>query len=221
MSVAKADISNSSYIGVYAIATDYFSILSSRATASEEKFIQDTLETRVIRSTVDGSGIIGVYLIANSNGVLMPEIADRIEISHLKAELDGINVEVLSTDLNALRNNILANDKVAFVNSGYDRRETKIIEDVLGVEVIKRDIGGFDTVGANNILTNRGMVLSNSATEEDVELAKRFVGNVSQTTANLGSSSVGLCVIANSKGMLVGQDTTGFEMVRLSEGLDL
>lgn len=220
MSVAKASIGNSSFIGVYAIATDYFSILNARATPGEEKFIQDTLETKVIRSTIDGSGIIGVYLVANSHGLLIPEIAERSEISHLKSELKDVNVDVLSTDLNALRNNILVNDKVAFINEGFGRREATIIEDVLGVEVIKRNIGGYDTVGANNIITNKGMVLSNSATEDDMAVAKEFVSSVSQSTANLGASSIGLSVIANSKGMLVGHDTTGFEMVRLSEGLD-
>ncbi len=220
MSVAKANIGNSSFIGAFAVATDLFSILSSRATTSEEKFIQDTLQTRVIRSTIDGSGLVGVYIAANSKGVLLPEITERSEIAHLKAQLKDINVEVMSTDLNALRNNILANDKVAFVNAEFERDEVKIIEDVLDVEVIRRNIGDFDTVGANNIITNKGMVLTNNASEEDIAIAKKFTKNISQTTANLGSSSIGLSVIANSNGMLVGDETTGFEMVRLSEGLD-
>ncbi len=221
MSVAKANIGNSSFIGAFAVATDLFAVLSSRATNSEEKFIQDTLETKVIRSTIDGSGLVGIYIVANSKGMLLPEIAERSEIAHLKAQLKEINVEVMSTDLNALRNNILANDKVAFVNSDYDRAEVKKIEDVLDVEVIRRNIGEFNTVGASNIITNKGIVLTNNANEEDMEVVKRFTSKISQTTANLGSSSIGLCVIANSNGMLVGDQTTGFEMVRLTEGLDL
>ena len=113
MSVEKAGIGNSSFIGAYAIATDLFTILSSRATVSEEKLIRDTLETKVVRSTVDGSSLIGIYTVANSNGILLPEIADRSEISRLKAQLEDVNISVIRTDLNALRNNILANDKVA------------------------------------------------------------------------------------------------------------
>src|SRR5208282_2214921 len=128
MSVAKANIGNSSFIGAFAVATDLFSILSSRATVSEEKFIQDTLETKVVRSTIDGSDLIGIYIVANSRGVLIPEIADRTEISNLKAQLREINVGVMSTDLNALRNNILVNDKVAFINTQYSRQEVKVIE---------------------------------------------------------------------------------------------
>jgi translation initiation factor 6 len=221
MGIAKGSIGNSSFIGAFCLATDMFSILSRRATDSEEKLIRDTLETRVVRSTVDGSDLVGIYIVANSHGILIPEIARMEEVNYLKEELKGVNVGVIDTDLNALRNNILVNDKVAFINSGYGRKEMSTIEDVLGVEVIKRNMGGFETVGANNIITNRGMVISNSASDDDIAVAKRFFNGVTQTTANLGSSSIGLCVVANSKGMVVGNETTGFEMARLGEGLEL
>lgn len=221
MGVAKASIGNSSFIGAYAIATDLFAILSSRATPSEEKFIQDTLETRVIRSTIDGSDLIGIYVVANSRGLIVPEIADRSEVAHLEAQLKDLDIQIVSTDLNALRNNILVNDKVAFINAEYGRREVSLIEDTFDVEVIKRNIGGYNTVGASNVATNNGFALNNNASEDDISVVKNFSKNVSQTTANLGSSSIGLCVIANSNGMLVGDETTGFEMVRLTEGLDL
>ena len=221
MGVAKASIGNSSFIGAYAIATDLFSILSARATPSEEKFMQDTLGTRVIRSTIDGSDLIGIYVVANSRGLIVPEIAERSEVAHLKEQLEGLDIEIASTDLNALRNNILVNDKVAFINAEYGRKEATLIEDTFDVEVVKRNIGDYNTVGASNVATNKGFALNNNASEDDISVVKNFSKNVSQTTANLGSSSIGLCVIANSNGMLVGDETTGFEMVRLTEGLDL
>ncbi len=221
MSVEKAGIGNSSFIGAYAIATDLFTILSSRTTISEEKLIRDTLETKVVRSTVDGSSLIGIYAVANSNGILLPEIADRSEISGLKAQLEDVNISVIRTDLNALRNNILANDKVAFVNPEYGRKETKEIEDALGVEVVRMGICGYSTVGASNVLTNKGMVVSGELNGDEEKVIKQFSSNISQSTANMGASSIGLCTIANSNGMVVGYETTGFELVRLSEGLDL
>ncbi len=221
MSVAKASIGNSSFIGAFAIATDMYSLLSSRATVNEEKYIRDTLQTKVIRTTVDGSDLIGVYIAANSKGLLIPEMSEKSEVNNLKAQLSEIQVGVMGSDLNALRNNILVNDKIAFVNTLFNRNEIKIIEDTLDVEVIKRNLGGFETVGASNIITNRGMVLCNDASDDDIDTVKKFVKSVSQSTANLGSSSIGLCAIANSKGMLVGDETTGFEIARLSEGLDL
>ncbi len=221
MGVAKASIGNSSFIGAYAIATDLFSILSARATPSEEKFIQDTLGARVIRSTIDGSDLIGIYVVANSRGLIVPEIAQRSEVAHLKEQLKDLDIEIVSTDLNALRNNILVNDKVAFINAEYGRKEATLIEDTFDVEVVKRNIGDYNTVGASNVATNKGFALNNNASEDDISVVRNFSKNVSQTTANLGSSSIGLCVIANSNGMLVGDETTGFEMVRLTEGLDL
>ena len=41
------------------------------------------------------------------------------------------------------------------------------------------------------------------------------------TTANTGSLSIGLAVIANSKGVVIGNSTTGFEIVRIVNGLNL
>ncbi|MDE1767738.1 MAG: translation initiation factor IF-6 [Candidatus Micrarchaeota archaeon] len=221
MSVAKGSVGHSSFIGAFAVATDLFSIIGNSATQAEEKIINDTLEAKAVRATIDGSALIGIYIAANSKGILVPEIADRREVENLKKQLDGIRVHVMRTDLTALRNNILANDKIAFVNPEFGSKEIATIKDILDVEVIKRQIGEFGTVGANNIITNRGIVLNNSASEQDIEMAKKHMENVSQSTANLGSSSIGLCLVANSKGMVIGTETTGFELVRLTEGLDL
>ncbi len=221
MSVAKGSVSHSSFIGAFAVATDLFSIIGNSATQAEENVINDTLEAKVVRATIDGSALIGIYIAANSKGILVPEIADRREIENIKKQIDGVQIHVMRTDLTALRNNILANDKIAFVNPEFASKEIATIRHILDVEVIKRQIGEFGTVGANNIITNRGIVLNNSASEQDVELAREHMQNVSQSTANLGSSSIGLCSIANSKGMVIGTETTGFELVRLTEGLDL
>jgi translation initiation factor 6 len=221
MGTAKATIGNNDYIGAFGLATDSFILVSSRATKSERSILEDNLMVKVHGMSVDGSGLIGVYIVANSNGILVPEMIDSRELHALRYAFPNIRVDVISTSLNALRNNILSNDKVAFINHQYSPAESKKIEDALGVEVIRRQIGSFDTVGANNILTNKGAVLNNSATDDDIEFVKSRIGCISQSTANTGSSSIGLCAISNSKGVVVGGKTTGFELVRISEGLDL
>lgn len=221
MGIAKATISNNSYIGAFAIATDSYLLLTQNATKNEETLIAGNLGVPVVRCSIDGSDLIGVYAIANSNGILLPEIVDRAEVLAMKRHLPDVNISTISTSLNALRNNILANDRIAIVNREYSRAETKKIGDALGVEVIVRHIGGYDTIGANNILTNKGMVMNNSATDDDIAFVKRLGIEFSQSTANLGSSSIGLSVIANSKGLVVGDQTTGFEMARMSEGLQV
>ncbi|MHB1830712.1 MAG: translation initiation factor IF-6 [Candidatus Micrarchaeaceae archaeon] len=220
MKTVKATIGNNSYIGAFAVATDSFVLITDTSTHTERSIIEDNLGVKSIGMTIDGSGLIGVYAVGNSKGILLPEMAGQKEIAKLKSALPDVEISTMQTSLNALKNNILANDKIAFVNNEYNKYETDRISDVLGVEVVKKQIGLYDTIGANNILTNKGAVLNNTASDEDIAFMKGRISSVSQSTANLGSSSIGLCVLANSNGLVVGNQTTGFEMVRITDGID-
>jgi translation initiation factor 6 len=219
--ISKMRIFNSSYIGAFSIATDSFVLVGAGITRGERSIIEECTEAKVIESTVDGSSLIGIYAIANSNGIMLPETASKEEVKKLKSELHGVEIRLLGTNLNALRNNILLNDHIAFVNPEYSYREIEEIEEVFNVKAVKIHIGNYGTVGANNIITNKGIVVNNSATDSDISIIKKYVNSMSQSTANLGSSSIGLCVIANSQGMVAGDQTTGFELARIAEGLDL
>ena len=221
MGMAKLSIGGSSFIGAFGIATDSFALIGKTSIDKHIDMIKENLNVDAFRISIDGSDLIGVYAVANSRSILVPEIATEEEVLLIKKQLPEIKVHKLKTDLNALGNNILANDNFAIVNSDYDSSEVKQIGSVLGVEVLKLNVGGFRTVGASNILTNKGIVLNNRATDEDIGAIKHFVKDYSQSTANLGSLSIRLSTISNSNGLLVGDETTGFEMARIAEGLGL
>jgi translation initiation factor 6 len=63
-------------------------------------------------------------------------------------------------------------------------------------------------------------VLNNRSSEREKERIEKILGFKSeQSTANIGSVSVGLCAIANSSGLVVGDATTGFELARIAGAL--
>jgi translation initiation factor 6 len=219
MPVAKLNILGNDYIGAFALSADSFSLIARGATKGEHIALQRDLEAPVHSTTVNGSDLIGIYAACNSNSVLLPEMAYSNEVRQLKKALPDVSVHVLDTDLNALGNNILANDTIAIINPNYSSKEAKHISDLLGVEVIRMGIGGFETVGANNILTNKGIVLNNAVSEKEEEELKGIFKSVSQSTANMGALSIGLCAVANSKGVVVGKSTTGYELANISDGL--
>ncbi|MDE1851760.1 MAG: translation initiation factor IF-6 [Candidatus Micrarchaeota archaeon] len=221
MGIVKGSILGNSYVGAFATSSDRLTILTPAATKNEEELIREALQTDVVRTTVNGSGLVGIYTVANSRAVLVPEMMERHEIEAIRKAAHGIEVHVLRTGLNALKNNILANDRIAVINPEYSGREEKEIADFLGVETMRLPIGGFQTVGASNIMTNKGMVLNNKASDEESDMLKKAFGSVSYSTANLGASAIGLCAVANSNGVVVGEETTGFELARIAEGLDL
>lgn len=222
MGVAKLSIYNDDYIGAFAVSTDAYTLVGGRLPHKDAETIEEIIGTTIVRLTISGSDLVGLYVAANSKAILLPNMTYNDEINMIKHMLPDLSVHVLDTDLNALRNNILANDSIAVINPSYSHREASKIEDNLDVEVIKMAIGGFDTVGANNILTNKGLVLNNLVSEEDEGMLREIVGNsISQSTANLGALSIGLCTIANSKGLLIGRQTTGYEISNIMDGLSL
>jgi translation initiation factor 6 len=222
MGIAKMRIQGNDYIGAWSVATDRFFLLGSEVNRRAAETISGALGVEIVRALVGGSSLLGVYASANSKGVLVPNLMEDYEFRELKKSLPGTRVEILQTDLNALKNNILANDRIAIINPNFSRDEEGRIRDVLDVETVRLEIGGFHTVGANNILTNGGFVLNSRAGDEEREGIEKILGmKVEQSTANMGSVNIGLCAVANSRGVIAGDATSGYELARIAESLNI
>jgi translation initiation factor 6 len=222
MGVTKCIINGSDYVGVFATATDRHLFLGARVPERSRQIITSALCVVPVELSIFASDLVGLFIKANSNGVLLSNIMEESELKRLKEYNLDLRMEVMHSNLNAIGNNIIANDKIAVINPDYDAAAKKQVEDVLGVEVIEHDIGGFKTVGANNILTNKGFVISNNSTDQQKEKVDKFVGFDSiRTTANTGALSIGLSTISNSKGLVVGDSTTGFELTRITDALEI
>lgn len=222
MGFAKLSVFGNDYIGAFATVTERHVFFGDRISERNKAALAESLGVEPVSTTVFGTDLVGIFSRANSNGILISSMAEDREVEALKALRLGINITVLDSSLNAIGNNILANDKIAVVNPDYDSRAVAAIGDTLGVEVVKRQIGGFKTLGANNILTNSGFVINNRATDEDKASLDEIVGYESvRSTANMGSLSIGLAVVANSKGLAFGGGTTGYEIARIMEALGM
>ncbi len=221
MDAAKCRIRGSDYAGVFCAATERLILAPLNLTKKEREVLSGTLHAEVLEVSVGESELVGLFARANSNGIILSNLASEAEAKIIREMAGGLNVAVLDSDINAIGSNILSNDKMAIVNEEYDHYATKQISDVLGVEVIKSIIGGFRTVGANNILTNKGLVINNRATDLEQKEWESITGFKSiRSTANTGSLAIGLAVVTNSKGVVAGEETTGFELNRIVQGLE-
>ncbi len=222
MGVAKCIIDGSDYVGCFATASDKHVFFGSGIHWKGKQLLASTLGVKTVELSIFGTNLVGLFLKANSNGLLVSNIIEDYELKRLMDQKLDINIEVIDSNLNALGNDILANDKIAVVNPEYGAKERKQIGDVLNVEVLDGAIGGFKTIGANNILTNKGFVISNRATDEQKESIDKIIGFDSvRTTANTGSLSIGLAAVGNSRGVVLGDDTTGYELTRIADGLNI
>lgn len=222
MGAARYIIDGSEFIGAFASPTDHNVFVGKNITNGNKKVISETLNVNTVDVTIGGSNLVGIFMRANSKGMLLSNLTTENEIHILKEAKLNMKINILDSPLNAIGNNIMANDSIAFVNSEYDDKSFEVIEKTLGVKAIRFDIGGFKTVGANNILTNIGAVLNNRCSDmELVDFEKLTKIKPTISTANMGSLGIGVSTIANSNGVLMGNNTTGFELDRILDGLNI
>ncbi|MGI0133435.1 MAG: translation initiation factor IF-6 [Candidatus Micrarchaeaceae archaeon] len=221
MEAAKFRIGGSDFVGVFATSSDRFVFSGRGLTSHSMKLLSDTLKVERHDIVISGSDLIGLFSRINSKGMVLTNLVLEHEIAAIKALNLDMNIGVLDSDLNAIGSNILANDKIAIINPDYSHTAALMIKDILDVEVIKAETGGFKTIGANNILTNKGLVINNRTTDDEKSMLDEVTGFDSmRTTADTGALSVGLAAVANSNGVAAGDSTTGFELNRMVQALE-
>ena len=116
-------------------------------------------------------------------------------------------------------NNILCNNKACLVNPEIPATEAKKIGDCLGVEVFRQKIG-IRTSGSANVVTDKGLLAFNETSEVEMKYLEKIFGIKGiVTTTNFGNPFNGFAVVANAKGALVGETSTGVEVQRIFEAL--
>ncbi|MDQ1371537.1 MAG: Translation initiation factor 6 [Candidatus Thermoplasmatota archaeon] len=209
----------SSYLGVYCTANERYALVAEGAEPSFVKDIEEVLKVEVVRTYIAGSTLVGSLVALNSNGMVVTNFAEKQELAKLPKDL---RVGVMEEKLNAAGNNIVANDKAAFVHPAASRFSLRAIEDALGVEVHRGSIAGMETVGSVCLATSKGVVCHPRTSEDELKMLSSLFGvPASVATLNYGTPYLGACAVANSKGACVGSRSTPIELGRLEDGLML
>lgn len=206
-------------IAVFATANESLALTAADASPEFERTLGEVLGVDVVKLSVGGSFVVGSLVAMNSNGAMVSMLADDGEIARISARIPCTR---LDDRLNAAGNNILVNDHGAIVNPDYSKRILDQIQDVLGVEAVPSLIGGINTVGSVCRVTNKGCICHMDASDEEIALIKDVLNvDAVRTTVNHGVRAVGAGVIANSKGAVIGDETTPIEMGKVEDGLAL
>jgi len=215
--VGRTLFGGSPYLGVYLRVGDDFAIVPEDTPHAVERDLARLLGVRVVRTTVLDCEVVGALVAANSHGVVVGGEVDATERSTLE---EVAPVTVVPHRQNAMGNNILANDSGALVHPEFSDSAVGAIGRALGVRTERGTVAGLGTVGMAGVATNRGVILHPRATEKEAAFAADVLNvPVHRSTANFGVPIVGACLVANSRGILVGRPTTPVEVVHLQEGL--
>ncbi|MCS7130196.1 MAG: translation initiation factor IF-6 [Archaeoglobaceae archaeon] len=203
-------------IGLYAKVSENFAVIG----VPEEKFeasIREILGVEVITTTISGSELVGAMIAMNSKGIAVSSNIMSKELEKLKRKID---VKVVDTPMTCIGNNFCINDRGGIAHPEMPQKTIEEVSDFLDIEIVHGTIGGIKTVGMAGVITNRGGIVHPNATEWELKKISRVMGiEALKGTANFGNDMVGSSILANSKGYLVGRDTTGLELGIIDEAL--
>jgi len=203
------------------ISTDRYLIAPKILTERKVLWLAKSLGVKdFIRLKICGSKLLGIFMAANSKGIVVPHLAQEDEIKGLQS----LNVEVrsISSPITALGNCILVNDKGGVVDQRFSRKTVEEMEDALGVELVPGTIAGLPFVGSLAVATNSGVIAHPKMTqEEEGLLLEALKVPVHRGTVINGVPYVKVGLIANRFGAIVGRGTTGPELMVIGKSLKL
>ena len=215
----RAALSGSSYVGVFARATDDCLLVRPDVEDDVLEEFEAELDVPAVATTVAGSGTVGSLAVGNENGLLVSERVRDRERDRIEDATD-LRVVELPGRINAAGNVVLANDEGAYVHPDLTREAVRAVEAGLAVPVERGTLAGVRTVGTAAVATDEGVLCHPKTTDEELDALEELFGAYADIgTVNYGGSLVGSGLVANSAGYVAGQETTGPELGRIEDAL--
>lgn len=216
----RLDFHENPNVGVYCRVNDTVGFIRKGLSKKIKNQISEALDVSLVELTIADTNIIGSLLVCNSHGVVATDLVDTPNIKLINEQ--GFDLCVITDVFNAAGNDLLVNDKGGLVHPDLDDELVTEIESTLKISLRKGTIAGLKTVGMAATVTNKGLLCHPKVTDEEKKVLEDvFDVPVMIGTVNHGVPLIGSGLIANSKGAVVGSATTGIEMGRIEEALDL
>jgi translation initiation factor 6 len=221
LDIIKYDVYRGPNIGLYTAVNDKHVFIPNGFAKSKAKNLSDYLNVECVFTSMANTRLLGAMMVVNNQGVLLPSNASLHEYEYIK-KLTDLNIDVLDSKYNALGNLICANDKGAVVSPMIPKQKMKKIEDVLGVEVIQKKIAGYHQVGVMVVATMHGGVIHPETDDSDIKTISDVLGvNIEPATINGGVPYVHSGILANNHALVVGNLTTGPEIMMLTRAFSV
>lgn len=221
----KVDYKGNWNIGAFGLATDSFAILARSFRDEIINKAKKALNVPVIVQDFLLDSLVGSMILANSNGILLPEKEmEEKEEEDLKKVLRRQDIDVsiskinLNKHYNALGNlGLCLKDIIIFPEKIVEQNGELIprIEDTMDAQVVGHNFS-IKVPGSALVSSDKG-ILSHPEVKEDIleTISNRANVRVGKGSINFGSPWVGNGLILNSHGFLAGRKTTGYEMAQI------
>lgn len=219
MVIHKYDVYRSPNVGLFLRTNNDTLLLPFGFAETKAKKLKEYLDVeKILHVSIAGTRLIGPMTVMNNNGILLPATVSDDEIRILKQT--GLNVDRLKSKFTAIGNLISANDKGAIVSNLFKGEAEQNIKDILGVPLQTFSIGGYVQVGSMIVATNAGAIVHPIANDSEISTISEILQvEAEPATVNGGSPFLSSGIIANFSSVIVGNLTTGPELIMISRAL--
>ena len=217
--IHKYDVYRSPNLGLFLRTNNDILLLPFGFAETKAKKLKEYLDIeKIVHVSIAGTRLIGPMTVMNNNGILLPYTVSDDEIRNLKQT--GLNVDRLKSKFTAIGNLISANDKGAIVSNLFRGEAEQNIKDILGVPLQTFSIGGYVQVGSMIVATNAGAIVHPIANDSEISRISEILQvEAEPATVNGGSPFLSSGIIANFSSVIVGNLTTGPELIMISRAL--
>jgi translation initiation factor 6 len=204
--ITKAEYLGSPHVGIFCLANDNLCFAPLSCPLELEAAISEHLQVDVIKVSMAGTGLLGIFSSMNNKLLITTEILEKKEVKALE---DYIEVMVLQNRYTAIGNLVTMNDKGIACTKALEKH----IEGSTSL-----NISDSDLVGSAVFANNRGFLVHRDAYIEDIfKLEDIFKVKGDVGTVNMGNPFVKSGIFGNKNGMIAGSLTSGPELNRIED----
>lgn len=216
MEIAKASIWKTPYIGAYSRVFGESAVVNKNTPQGFLRKIIEVLKVDSIAVTnIAGVHAVSSMISANSNFIIAPDTIEDEELNELKKL--SREVLVVESKLKAWGNMMLLSDKGVLFSPRVSKRDAEKIVDSLSIDYGFSTLANYMAVGALAVTGGKICFVSKLLSEEERKLLEDLLKlKTYSVTVNDGLMFIRLGMLANSHGILVGESTTGSELMDIS-----
>ncbi len=219
MGLYLVEIYRSPNVGIFLRANDKFLLAPKGIAGTKSHMLAENLKVTPCFVSIEGTRLIGPLLVMNNKGILVSRMIEDYEAKEIERHT-GLPVARFESKYTAVGNLVAANDRGAVVSPILDHKSVSQIRDVLDVETYRLTIPEYVQVGALTVATNGGAAVYPKLSEREVsELGGVFGVEAYPASINGGIPFLASGLVANSQNAVVGNLTTGPELVFLTKAL--
>ena len=212
-------IGNSS-IGIFGAVNNRIAMIPRNVEKETVNLIYDTLKVPVVQTTIAGTILLGAMVACSPENLIVPHTTEQEEIQNILDIDPDIQIVQLPSKYTAMGNLVTCSRTVALVSPLLEQKAKEALEDQLSLEVLTATVAETVLIGSSVYNTDMGCIVHPLTTEEEESIIKNNLNEkIERTTVNRGVPYTHTGTLANKNGVVMGEDTTGPELMRVFEAL--